>query len=134
MNFIYTLKYDDTTSPDGVFLCNAKMYEVADFYIIPSLQKLAITKFQDSATTHWSNEQFLQAVEYIYDSATPQHELPRSIAMQIATDNSKDLLANPAFINMLLNIEKLKRDFTLSLLSKAVMLITSEEHSVATAV
>jgi hypothetical protein len=113
------LQYDDTTLSEHYLVCNAKVYEAAEFYVIPSLIKLAVAKFEVAATRQWSSYQFLKVVDYIYDSTLSSYEQLRAIVIQIAVTNQKELLEDEGFTELLSNYAELGKDFTIRLLPVA---------------
>jgi len=118
--YIYSLDYSDetTTSDNNKLVCNAKLFQAAEFYIIPHLQKLAVTKFETAVSEAYVVDQFLGAIEVIYANPTIDPAL-RNLVADVCVKQHSTLIAYQGFIDMLSNTPELGKDLTLSFLPAA---------------
>ncbi|KAF7933595.1 uncharacterized protein EAE98_003304 [Botrytis deweyae] len=71
------------TKPSSL-LFNAKVYIIADKYIIPALKSLAHEKFTTSLREHWNTPEFTAATEFLWENA-PGSVLSRALVTTAAT-------------------------------------------------
>jgi hypothetical protein len=74
---------------------HAKLYSIADKYIIPSLTKLSQEKFERACATHWEDDAFVSAADHVL-TGTPDHDQGlRKILHNIFAEHS-ELLEKPS--------------------------------------
>jgi hypothetical protein len=118
--YIYSLEYSDetATSDNNKLVCNAKMFEAAEFYIIPHLQKLAAAKFKTAVSETYAVDYFLEAIRVIYANPTIDHTL-RNLVAEACVKEHSTLIAHQGFIDVLSDIPELGKDLVLNLLPAA---------------
>lgn len=116
VDFIYTLDYDDTPD-DNRLLCNTKIYEAADYYLLPHLAELAVENFKKAISEHWSMDHFRKALQYIYTGVAFPNTVLQALLIKTAVIHAKEVTPDPAFTAMLIELPALSRDFTVNLLS-----------------
>lgn len=98
LNYLYTFDYSDTDTDIGLLVCNAKIYEAADFYLIPELKKLAAEKFIHAAKSFWMTHHFLKGADWVYTHEPLLGDLGdnlRNIVLNTILRHSDELL-NPS--------------------------------------
>lgn len=131
LEYLYTFDYSVTTTDLGPLVCNAKIYEAADFYLIPELKKLAAERFIHAANSFWMSRHFLDGVECVYTHDTLSGDLGkelRNIVLRTIFDHSDELLepsitsgsTDKTLSGLLLDIPELGRDLTVQYLPPAV--------------
>jgi hypothetical protein len=121
ITFKYTLEHHDTRIKEGPLLCSIKIYEAADFYVIPHLVKLAFKALKKSLRDHWSCEDFLQCLEYVYSNDFSYSEL-RDIVIKGGLRHSDELASSQQLTEMLSRKPELAKDFAFSMLPKVAKL------------
>lgn len=62
----FTFDYHDTGTKLAPLVCIAKIYEAAEFYVIPKLKKLAQQNFYAAAISFWMTRPFLDGIGWVY--------------------------------------------------------------------
>lgn len=97
IQFLYTCEYRPWPN-NNPLLYHAEVYAIAEKYCMPMLKSLAVQKFKSHVSQSWTIDDdakldFLDAIEYIYDS-TPDHDRGlRDLAVSITKQHSKDLFS-----------------------------------------
>lgn len=117
VNFVYRFDYDEKTYTEGALLANAKMHEVADFYVMPHLKALAATKFLLAMTNpaNWKVKDFLAAVTVFYAAPNADRTVREAVISAIA-DNHRVLVSDPEFEGLLSRTPELGKDLALATL------------------
>ena len=94
--YIYNFDYVVPGEEHGIapMVFDIYVHTVADKYSIPTLMKLAATKFAARAKDEWKTPAFAEAMKEVYTTAAdPEHEL-RNTILAIATKYANDLAVN----------------------------------------
>lgn len=122
LNFCYTLEYDDFKFTEPM-LSNIKVYAVAAYYDLSSLQTIAATKSKKAATPgSLHSADFLKSVALIYERLFHDKSL-RDIVIDLTIDHSKTALdaslegvVSPTLKELMDGSLELSKDFALALL------------------
>lgn len=118
VDFMYCFDYDEKTYSGGALLANARIHEVAEYYVMPHLKAPAATKFLLAMAnkTKWKLTDFLAAVTVFY--AAPKTDATvRCSVISAVVDNHEILVADPAFKQLLSKTPELGKDLALSTLT-----------------
>ncbi|KAK2055578.1 hypothetical protein LY76DRAFT_628232 [Colletotrichum caudatum] len=81
---------DDCTDLSGLFL-HAKVYAIAEKYVVGGLKDLAVTKFRTAAETTWDTGDFLNAAREAYNSTIDTDRGLRDVVLEVFVQHG-DLL------------------------------------------
>ena len=133
LDYLYTFEYDDTslvkTGVSSLWL-NAKLYAAADFYVISSLKKATLAKFEQNVTKLCSQSESTQElselpaiIEFIYENTVDEGGSGlRETAVKIIVRNATKLFDRDDGYKGLQNIMEKSgtfgRDFGIAMLKK----------------
>lgn len=95
VHYFYHLDYDAETEGDGsdaiepTLVTHAKVYALAEKYLIDGLKGLALRKFKTVATESSDVDHFLQATQEVYTSTIEGDRGLRDVIVAILSKNSK---------------------------------------------
>ncbi|QDS77772.1 hypothetical protein FKW77_005131 [Venturia effusa] len=117
INFMYCFDYDEKSYSEGLLLANARIHEVAEYYIMPQLKSLAVTKFllAMEMKDKWKPKDFVGAVTQFYGAPVIDAEVRVSVLTAVI-DNHKILANDPDFEKLLSKMPELGKDLTLVML------------------
>lgn len=95
-------------------LFNAKVYIIADAYMIPELKDLAITKYKEGVETCWDTPEFSEAVKLLWENTVESDTLVRDAVVTAAASHKDRLLDRGDFVEFL----STHGDFGVALLKK----------------
>ncbi|KAK5707671.1 hypothetical protein LTR97_000209 [Elasticomyces elasticus] len=81
---------EESTPPSIVF--DVQVHMAADYYQVPSLAKLAASKFGKRAQEEWALEGFAQAAALIYEEAGDKDHQLRDTVNSVAAKHAKELI------------------------------------------
>ncbi|KAE8334602.1 hypothetical protein BDV24DRAFT_172222 [Aspergillus arachidicola] len=76
---------------------NAKVYVVADKYVIEELKNLSRRKLESRLKSQWSDTEFIPLIEYVYGSASPPQSDLRQVISTFAVQHLATLKSSAAF-------------------------------------
>ncbi|KAF2422100.1 hypothetical protein EJ08DRAFT_682825 [Tothia fuscella] len=110
LQYCYTMDYD--AKDDMLF--HAKMYSVADYYGIPALKPLALTKFEEVARC--SDPNITATIEHIYNNTPEEDRSLRDVLVRVCmTKDLGSLLLDDAFATVFATIIEFRKDLALLL-------------------
>ncbi|KAK4900856.1 hypothetical protein LTR27_002039 [Elasticomyces elasticus] len=92
LGYLYTFEYAD--SHDLTF--NVHVHIIADKYDLPTLAKIATTKFAAAAKTAWSSPSFAEAAALIFTDSTAISKELREGVIATASTHARSLKLDPA--------------------------------------
>ncbi|EFQ96930.1 hypothetical protein MGYG_08855 [Nannizzia gypsea CBS 118893] len=95
VRFMYEADYDASGSNNMLF--HARVYKVAEKYIIPDLKEKALEKFEAAVRTCWGTDDFPSAIEEVYTSIPAIDRVLRDVISQTAFENIESLLRKDGF-------------------------------------
>lgn len=144
-DFLYSASYDDQPPPppsdesgqeapdDGGaaaservplpwrrVLTNAKVYVMADKYVIDGLKDAACRKFEASLAAEWSEAGFISVVEYLYAPEFPAGSSLSTAVLSLAMQRISHLKASKRFHEILRDGPELGYDFTSLMMQRVV--------------
>lgn len=89
-----------TTKPSSL-LFNAKVYIIADKYMIPALKNLAHEKFTKSLREHWNTPEFTAGAEFLWENTPGSDVLLRRALVTTAATYINVLLDRGEFVEFM---------------------------------
>jgi hypothetical protein len=81
---------DSLPSPESVSLVvNAKIYALAEKYLVPGLKALTARKFDIASAKLWDSDDFIEAVQEVYTSTIETDRGLRSIVLRTFHDHQQ---------------------------------------------
>ncbi|KAF5872981.1 putative btb poz domain protein [Botrytis fragariae] len=88
------------TKPSSL-LFNAKVYIIADKYMIPALKSLAHEKFTKSLREHWNTPEFTASAEFLWENTPGSDMLLRRVLVATAATHIDVLLDRGEFVEFM---------------------------------
>ncbi|OJD23054.1 hypothetical protein ACJ73_05589 [Blastomyces percursus] len=82
---------------DTELMRHARVYSVADMFLMEGLKAKALVEFESKLTKFWLSESFLECVQNVYDTATPMPPGVKSAVVQTATKHLESLWQKKPF-------------------------------------
>ncbi|KAK4961878.1 hypothetical protein LTR10_002371 [Elasticomyces elasticus] len=97
LHFMYHFDYSEEGSVNGQesippIVFDVQVHMAADYYQVPSLAKLAVSKFEKRAQEEWASESFAQAAALIYAEAGDKDHQLRDTVVSVALNHSDKLI------------------------------------------
>ncbi|KAK5727354.1 hypothetical protein LTR15_003248 [Elasticomyces elasticus] len=97
LHYMYHLDYNEEGDVNGQastppIIFNVHVHMAADYYQIPALAKLAISKFEKRAQEEWASDDFAQAAALIYAEAADKDHQLRNAVNSVAAKHAKELI------------------------------------------
>lgn len=114
---MYCFDYDAKSYPKGALLANAKIHEVAEFYVMPHLKAIAATKFLLAMEnpTKWNLNDFIAAVTVFYAVPNIDATVKNAVILAIV-DNYKLLARDTDFQDLFSKTPEPGKDLALAML------------------
>ncbi|KAI1436273.1 hypothetical protein GGR50DRAFT_693274 [Xylaria sp. CBS 124048] len=113
---------------DSELLMHAKVYALADKYLIGGLKILALGKFETAARNNWHSKQFMDVLEEAYTSTVESDRGLKDAVVKIFSEHL-DLLDKEKVQEILKNVGTLAYDLLMYLRRKGAVL--SMSHAVS---
>ncbi|KAI9641938.1 hypothetical protein NHQ30_009807 [Ciborinia camelliae] len=106
---------EQVVSTPSSLLFNAKVYIIADKYMIPALKDLANEKCARSVEAHWNTPEFSEVAELLWENTAESDKLLRDAVVTAAATHSDGLLDRGEFVAFM----STHGDFAVEVMKKA---------------
>jgi speckle-type POZ protein len=99
VQFFYSMDYDDTLPADAdlsLFQLHARMFSLADEYMIPSLLSVAADKYSAQCLGSWNPSEFLSSIHDVYNGTPSRVSRLRRAACTAMRSNLPTMLKEEA--------------------------------------
>lgn len=96
-----------SSSGSAILSTHAKMYSLGSKYNIPSLQAVALNKFENAAKSHLDKDDFAAATRVAFGTTPDTDNDLRALLMGVILDNMYELLRHAEFVNAINDIDGL---------------------------
>jgi len=93
LSYFYTHDYrgPNLEKCDGGMLLDARVYAIADKYLIPDLRALAATRFEEGAQSQWSTPNFADAIDELYTERFVDNRKLREVVVEAVRNHATEL-------------------------------------------
>lgn len=114
LHWFYEFDYATSQDPEQALILNLRVYAAAEKYLLPSLKRLAMTKFEQRAEKEWRSDGFAGAIVEAYDRLLDVDDALRQKIARIVNDHRSELFdatkGNEMFKYMAVEIPMFGRD------------------------
>lgn len=99
VQFFYSMDYDEKLPVEAelsLLQLHAKMFSLADEYIIPDLLSVAADKYSARCLKSWKSSEFLSSIHDVYNGTPPSVSLLRRVAYTAIRRNLPTMLNEEA--------------------------------------